>query len=109
MALTPIGAKVLVRDLEKDEMTPGGVILPQDADGTSRRSLVLAIGPQAQQTAVGDTVVRTKFSGVAVEVRGEPESLRIIEETDILAYDNGDEGGGSGSPDGGDYAERYRF
>ena len=91
-AVRPLGEKVLLKRLEADEKTAGGIVLPDTAKEKPQKGKILAIGPgrllddggrAAPQVKNGDTVLFGKYSGTDVEVGG--EEFLLIDESDILA------------------------
>ncbi|HEV2973342.1 MAG TPA: co-chaperone GroES [Pirellulales bacterium] len=92
MKVIPLGTNVVVRRLEADEKTAGGIVLPAVAQNKSREGRVLAVGDGRrlangsripQQIREGDRIVFGGYAGVEVQVDG--ESMLIMNEDDILA------------------------
>jgi len=90
--LRPLDDRVVVEPVEAEEMTAGGIVLPDTAKEKPQRGTVLAVGPgklldngQRSQlsVAVGDEVIYGKYSGSDVEVDG--RDVKILREGDILA------------------------
>jgi chaperonin GroES len=90
--LRPLDDRVVVRPLEAEEMTAGGIVLPDAAKEKPQRGKVLATGPGKLldsgnrgelSVKVGDEVIFGKYGGSEVEVDG--EDLKILRESDILA------------------------
>jgi chaperonin GroES len=90
--LRPLDDRVVVRPLEAEEMTAGGIVLPDTAKEKPQRGKVLATGPGKLLDSgsrgelsikVGDEVIYGKYGGSEVEVDG--EELKILRESDILA------------------------
>jgi chaperonin GroES len=90
--LRPLEDRVVVRPLEAEEMTAGGIVLPDAAKEKPQRGKVLATGPGKLldsgnrgelSVKVGDEVIFGKYGGSEVEVDG--EELKILRESDILA------------------------
>lgn len=91
MKFKPLRDRVLVRRLEKDEKTAGGIIIPDTAKEKPIEGSVLAVGPGAQDDSgklipmslkIGDMVLFAKWSGTEVKIDG--EELLILKEADIL-------------------------
>ena len=87
----PLGGRVLIEPLEQEEMTAGGIILPETAKEKPQEGKVLAIGPGerddqgnriALDVKVGDRVLFAKYSGTEVKMDG--KKLLILRESDIL-------------------------
>ena len=92
MAIQPLGDRILVKSLEGDEKSPGGIILPDMAKEKPQEGKVMAVGKgrlledgtvKPLEIKVGDTVLYAKYSGTEVN-HGENEFL-ILREDDILA------------------------
>jgi chaperonin GroES len=90
--LQPLDDRIVVRRLEAEEKTAGGIVLPDTAKEKPQRGEVLAAGPgkmledgkrAAMEVKVGDTVLFGKYSGSEVKVAG--EECLIIRESDLLA------------------------
>ncbi|GAB4578884.1 MAG: co-chaperone GroES [Anaerolineales bacterium] len=96
LSLKPLGNRVVVEPIEQEEMTAGGIILPETAKEKPQRGKVLAAGPGdrndkgeriALDVAVGDTVLFAKYSGTEIKLDG--KKLLILRENDILAIVTG--------------------
>jgi chaperonin GroES len=92
MNLTPLADRVVVKAAEAEEVTRGGIILPDTAKEKPQQGEVIAVGPGrvsddgktiAPQVAVGDTVLYGKYSGTEVTVDG--TDYLIMRESDIFA------------------------
>jgi chaperonin GroES len=90
--LKPLDDRVVVEPVEAEEVTAGGIVLPDTAKEKPQRGTVLAIGPgklldNGQRgklsVVVGDEVIYGKYSGSEVEVDG--RDVKILRESDILA------------------------
>jgi len=91
MTFRPLHDRVVVRRLEEDEKTAGGIIIPDTAKEKPSRGEVLAVGPGARDengkvtpldVKVGDQIIFGKWSGT--EVRMDGEELLIMKESDIM-------------------------
>ena len=91
MALKPLHDRVLVRRLESDEKTAGGLIIPDSAKEKPAEGEIIAAGEGARKdsgelipmaVSVGDKVLFGKWSGTEVQVDG--EELLMMKESDIL-------------------------
>jgi chaperonin GroES len=91
MKFRPLHDRVLVRRIEEDAKTPGGIIIPDTAKEKPIQGEVIAVGPGARNEAgrlvpldvkPGDRVLFSKWSGTEVKVGG--EELLIMKESDIL-------------------------
>ena len=92
LKLKPLGGRVIVEPIEQEEMTAGGIILPETAKEKPQEGKILAAGPGerdedgkriAMDVKVGDKVLYAKYSGTEVKVDG--KKLLILRESDILA------------------------
>ena len=92
MKLKPLGGRVIVEPIEQEEMTAGGIILPETAKEKPQEGKILAAGPGdrdedgkriALDVSVGDRVLYAKYSGTEVKMDG--KKLLIMRESDILA------------------------
>lgn len=91
MKIRPLDDRVVVKPLDVEEKTPGGIVLPDTAKEKPQTGKVLAVGPgkllkdggrAALAVKVGDKVIYGKYSGTEVKV--ESEELKILRESDIL-------------------------
>jgi chaperonin GroES len=91
ISFKPLGGRVLVEPLEQDEITPGGIILPETAKEKPQEGKILAAGPGERDedgkrivmdVKVGDKVLFAKYSGTEVKMDG--KKLLILRESDIL-------------------------
>jgi len=92
MKLNPLDDRVVVQALEAEEMTAGGIVLPDAAQEKPQRGKVVAVGPGrlldsgercSVTVVVGDEVLFGKYGGTDIEVEG--EEVKILRESDILA------------------------
>lgn len=92
MKVVPLGEKVVVRRLEADETTAGGIVLPDSAQEKPQQGRVLSVGDGKQlegggraecQVREGDRILFTSYAGTEFQVDG--EELLIMTEDDILA------------------------
>jgi chaperonin GroES len=92
MRLIPLGEKVVVKRLEAEQVTDGGIVLPDTAQEKPRQGRVLSVGDgrlladgsrAAHQVAEGDRVLFADYAGTEVVVDG--EELLIMDEHEILA------------------------
>jgi chaperonin GroES len=90
--LRPLGDRVVVRPGKEEEVTRGGIVLPDTARKKPREGEVLAVGPGKMldsgerapvEVAVGDIVVYSEYGGTEIPVNG--EELVILDEGSILA------------------------
>ena len=92
MKLVPLGENVVIKRLEAEQVTAGGIVLPDAARSKPQQGRVLSVGDGRQladgsraehQVAEGDRVLFTNYAGSEVLVDG--EELLIMAEGDILA------------------------
>lgn len=90
--LRPLEDRVVVEPLEAEEVTAGGIVLPDAAQEKPQRGKVVAVGPGKLldsgsrgelSIGIGDEVIFARYGGSDVEVDG--NELKIMRETDILA------------------------
>jgi len=98
LSLKPLGNRVVVEPLEQEEITAGGIVLPETAKEKPQQGLVLSIGPGDRDedgkripmdVAVGDKVLFAKYSGTEVPIKFGDKKLLILRESDILAIVTG--------------------
>ncbi|WP_296614429.1 co-chaperone GroES [Sphingomonas sp.] len=91
MHFRPLHDRVVVRRLEAEEKTSGGIIIPDTAKEKPQEGEVVAVGPGARDDSgrlvelsvrAGDRILFGKWSGTEVKVEG--EDLLIMKESDIL-------------------------
>ena len=96
LKLKPLGGRVIVEPIEQEDITAGGIILPETAKEKPQEGKILAAGPGdrddagnriAMEVKVGDKVLYAKYSGTEVKVDG--KKLLILRESDILAVIEG--------------------
>ncbi len=88
----PLDDRVVVQPVDPEEVTSGGIVLPDSAQEKPQRGTVLATGPGKLldtgnrgdlSVAVGDEVIYGKYGGSDIEIDG--EEYKILRESDILA------------------------
>jgi len=93
MSLKPLGDRVIVEPVEKEEMTAGGIILPETAKEKPQQGTIVAVGPGRRDeegkripmdVKVGDRVLFAKYAGTEVKLE-EDEKVLVLKESDILA------------------------
>ncbi len=87
MTLKPLFDRVVIRNIETEEVTKGGILLTSAAKEKPQMAEVLAVGPGDKETEmvvkVGDKVVYSKYAGTEVKLDG--EEVIIVKQSDILA------------------------
>ncbi len=90
--LEPLADRLVVRPIEREEVTKGGIVLPDTVKEKPQEGKVLAVGPGrlsdegkriAMDVKVGDIVIYAKYGGTEIKV--DSEELIILRESDILA------------------------
>ena len=91
MAFRPLHDRILVRRIEADEKTAGGIIIPDTAKEKPQEGEVIAVGPGARDESgkfveldvkVGDRILFGKWSGTEIKLDG--EDLLIMKESDVM-------------------------
>ena len=95
IAIKPLGNRVVVEPIEQEELTSGGIVLPETAKEKPQKGSVLAIGPGDRDddgkripmdVKEGDTVLFAKYSGT--EIKLDDKKVLILRETDLLGIFN---------------------
>ena len=85
--MKPLGSRVIIKKLEAEEKTVGGIILAGTAKEKPQTAEVVAVGPgtkdEPMEVKVGDTVVFSKFAGTDVKYDG--CEYTIMNQSDVLA------------------------
>jgi chaperonin GroES len=88
MKFKPLGARVMVRPVEREQTTESGIVLPDTAKEKPQSAEVVAVGAHEDvKVSVGDVVVVRKYSGTEVELDGEEH--RIVDAENILGVIKG--------------------
>ena len=91
ISFKPLGGRVLIDPVEQEEVTAGGIVLPETAKEKPQQGKVLAVGPGdrnekgeriAMDVKVGDLILFAKYSGTGVKMEG--KKLLIMRESDLL-------------------------
>lgn len=89
--IKPLGDKVIVKRVEAEETTAGGIVLPDTAREKPKRGIVLAVGNgrllddgsrSEMQLKKNDEVIFTSYAGTEIKVDG--DELMIMDESDVL-------------------------
>ena len=92
MNLKPLGDRVVVEPLEKEERTASGIILPETAKEKPQEGTIIAVGPGRRDddgklvpmdVKLGDSVLYAKYAGTEIKI--EDKKVLILKESDILA------------------------
>ena len=90
--LKPLGDRVVVEPIEKEERTASGIILPETAKEKPQEGTIVAVGPGRRDddgklvpmdVKTGDVVLYAKYAGTEVKI--DDKKLLILKESDILA------------------------
>jgi len=90
--IQPLADRLVVKAIEREEVTKGGIVLPDTVREKPQEGEVLAVGPGRlsedgkripMDVKVGDTVLFTKYGGTEIKIEG--EELIMLRESDILA------------------------
>lgn len=92
IGIKPLGDKLVVKRLEAEQTTKGGIVLPDSAKEKPKEGKVVAVGPgkvldsgetQELQVKVGDRIIFSSYAGSEVTVAG--TEYLIMSESDVLA------------------------
>ena len=87
MRLVPLGDRVVLKQVEAEETTKSGIVLPGTAKEKPQQAEVLAVGPGTDEVkmevAVGDQVIYSKYAGT--EVKLDDEEYIVVKQNVILA------------------------
>jgi len=91
MNLKPLGDRVVIKQLEAEEKTKSGIVLPSQSKEKPQQAKVIAVGPGGvvdgkeivMEVKPGDTVIYSKYAGTEVKI--EEDELIIVRQSDILA------------------------
>ena len=90
--LQPLADRIVVRPIKKEEVTKGGIVLPDTAQEKPQDGEVIAVGPGKltddgkrlpMDVKEGDKIIFTRYAGT--EIRLEDEELLILRDSDVLA------------------------
>ena len=91
MKLAPLGDRDVLKQLEAEETTKSGIVLPGNAQEKPQQAEIIAVGPGGivdgkeveMQVAVGDKVIYSKYAGTEVKLDG--EEFIVVRQNDIVA------------------------
>ena len=91
MKLAPLGDRVVLKQLEAEETTKSGIVLPGNAQEKPQQAEIIAVGPGGivdgkeveMQVAVGDKVIYSKYASTEVKLDG--EEFIVVRQNDIVA------------------------
>jgi chaperonin GroES len=94
--LKPLGSRVVIEPVEQDDVTAGGIVLPETAKEKPQKGKILSVGPGDRDedgkyikmdVKAGDIILFAKYSGTEIKVDG--KKLLILRESDLLAIVEG--------------------
>ncbi|KKK59898.1 hypothetical protein LCGC14_3029790, partial [marine sediment metagenome] len=92
MKIEPLDDYVALKPLEADDVTPGGIVIPDQAKEQPQRGKVLSIGPgrlldsgerASPQVREGDEVIFARYGGVDIQIDG--DEVKLVRESELLA------------------------
>jgi len=91
MKLRPLGDRVVIKQLEAEEKTKSGIVLPGNAQEKPQEAEVVAVGPGGvidgkevkMEVKIGDKIIYSKYAGTEVKLDG--DEFIIVKQSDILA------------------------
>ena len=92
ISIKPLGNRVVIEPIEQEEITAGGIVLPETAKEKPQKGTVLAVGPGDRDddgkripldVKEGDKVLFAKYSGT--EIKLDDKKVLILRESDLLA------------------------
>ena len=91
MKIIPLGDKVVIKQMEAEEKTKSGIVLPTQSKEKPQEAEVIAVGPGGMvdgkevkmQVKVGDKIIYSKYAGTEIKIDG--ETLIIVRQNEILA------------------------
>jgi len=90
--LQPLGDRIVVRPIKREEVTKGGIVLPDTAKEKPQEGEVIAVGPGKltedgkrleMEAKKGDKIIYVKYAGI--EIKSDDEELLILRDSDVLA------------------------
>jgi len=90
--LKPLGDRIVIRPIKREEVTKGGIVLPDTAKEKPQEGQVIAVGPGKltddgkrleMEVKRGDKVIYAKYAGT--EIKQDDEELLILRDSDVLA------------------------
>lgn len=91
LSLKPLGNRVVVEPIEQEDVTAGGIVLPETAKEKPQKGIILSVGPGERDddgdripmdVKAGDTVLFAKYAGTEIKIN--TKKLLILKESDIL-------------------------
>ncbi|MDR3239827.1 MAG: co-chaperone GroES [Clostridiales bacterium] len=91
MNLKPLGDRVVIKQLEAEEVTKSGIVLPNQAKEKPQQAEVIAVGPGGvvdgkeikMEVKAGDKIIYSKYAGT--EIKLDKDEYIIVKQSDILA------------------------
>jgi chaperonin GroES len=94
MKIKPLGDRIVIRRVQEEDKTKGGILLPDTAKKKPQKGKILAVGPgkllkdgsrRPLQVKEGDTVLFTSWAGDEYREGSKPEQILLMREEDVLA------------------------
>jgi chaperonin GroES len=94
MKIKPLGDRIVIRRVQEEDKTKGGILLPDTAKKKPQKGKILAVGPgkllkdgsrRPLQVKEGDTVLFTSWAGDEFREGAKPEQILLMREEDVLA------------------------
>ena len=84
LSVKPLGDRVVIEPIEQEDMTAGGIMLPDTAKEKPQKGLVLAVGPDVEgEIKVDNRILYAKYAGTEIKI--DDKKVLILREEDILA------------------------
>ena len=83
MKLVPLGDRVVLKQAVAEETTKSGIVIPGQSKEKPQQAEVVAVGPDAANISVGQTVIYSKYAGTTVEL--DDVEYIIMKQEDVLA------------------------
>ena len=84
LSVKPLGDRVVIEPIEQEDMTAGGIVLPDTAKEKPQKGLVLAVGPDVEgEIKVDNRILYAKYAGTEIKI--DDKKVLILREEDILA------------------------
>ena len=80
--IKPLADRVLIEPLKAEETTASGLVIPASAQNTPQEAMVIAVGPEVTDVAIGDRVVYSLYGGTKLDYDG--KSYIVIDFTDLV-------------------------
>ncbi len=85
MKARPLQNRIIVRPIEAQDKSPGGIIVPEMAKEKPLEGRVLSVGVKVEEVHVSDIITYSKYAGTELKLEDEEEVCLILSEDDVLA------------------------